>query len=89
MGDTTIFVKYDKQNIKTGDIIVFKKDGLQIIHRVIDKKDINGSIRYYTKGDANKDADNYYLTDEDIIGISKLRIKYIGYPSIWIKEMFS
>lgn len=89
MGDTTIFVKYDKQNIKTGDIIVFKKNGLQIIHRVIDKKDINGSIRYYTKGDANMSADDYYLVDEDIIGISKLRIKYIGYPSIWIKEMFS
>lgn len=89
MGDTTIFVKYDKQNIKTGDIIVFKKDGLQIIHRVIDKKDINGTIRYYTKGDANMSADDYYLVDSDIIGISKLRIKYIGYPSIWIKEMFS
>ena len=89
MGDATIFVKYEKQTIKKGDIIVFEKNGLQIIHRVIDKKNINDSIRYYTKGDANKNADNYYLTENDIIGISKIRIKYIGYPSIWIKEIFT
>ncbi len=88
-GDATIFVKYTDQKINIDDIIIYEKNGLQIIHRVIDKKNINGTIRYYTKGDANKTADDYYLLDEDIIGISKFKIKYLGYPSIWIKEMFS
>ncbi len=89
VGDATIFEKYDKQVLKVGDIIVFDKNDLQIIHRIVDIKNINGKYRYYTKGDANSDIDNWYLYDSDIIGISKVRIKYIGYPTIFIKEIFS
>lgn len=88
-GDATIFVRYDKQNIKKGDVIIFNKDKLQIVHRVVNIKDINGEVRYYTKGDANQEMDDFYLTDKDILGISKLRIRSIGYPSIWLKEIFS
>lgn len=89
IGDATIFEKYDKQVLKVGDIIVFNKNDLQIIHRVVDIKNINGQYRYYTKGDANPEMDNWYLYDSDIVGISKVKIKYIGYPTIFIKEIFS
>lgn len=88
IGDATIFKKYNKETIKKGDIIIFEKDGLQIIHRVVDITSINGEVRYYTKGDANKDIDDGYINKKDIKGISKIRIKYIGYPSIWLKHVF-
>lgn len=88
-GDATIFVSYDKQKIKVGDVIVFKKNKMQIIHRVVDIKQINGRRVYYTQGDANKKRDDNYITDDQIIGISKLRIKYIGYPTLWVKDIFS
>lgn len=89
MGDATIYEEYNGQKLLKGDIIIFNKDNLQIIHRIIDIKNINGQIRYYTKGDANKDEDNWYLTDDNIKGISRLRIKYIGYPTLFVNELFS
>lgn len=89
IGDATIFESFSNQmKIKKGDIIIFEKNKLQVIHRVVEIKNINGTIRYYTKGDANKARDKGYVTSKDIKGISKLRIKYIGYPTIWVKEIF-
>lgn len=89
MGDATIYEEYKNQKLKEGDIIVFNKNDLQVIHRIIDIKNINGEVRYYTKGDANKESDNWYLVDSNIVGISKIRIKYIGYPTLFIKELFT
>ena len=89
MGDATIYEEYKGQTLEKGDIIIFDKDNLQIIHRIIDIKNINGQIRYYTKGDANKEVDDWYLIDSNIKGISKLRIKYIGYPTLFVNQLFS
>lgn len=88
-GDATVFEKYSNQTVHEGDIIIFNRDNTRIIHRVIDIKQINNERRYYTKGDANSQIDDGYVTSKDILGITKFKIKYIGYPSIWIKEIFS
>ena len=88
MGDAIIFEEYKEQNIKLGQIVVFDYNGLQTIHRVIDIKKVNGESRYYTKGDANKTNDVGYITNQKIYGLVKLRVKYIGYPTIWIRSLF-
>lgn len=88
-GDAIIYEQYENQNIQEGDIIVFKEKGMQIIHRVVDIKNVNGEYRYFTKGDANQTLDEGYRTKNDIIGITKLRVLYIGYPTIWLRDMFS
>lgn len=88
-GDATVYEKYNNQSIKVGSIVIFNDDGIRIIHRVIDIKKINGELRYYTKGDANAQMDEDYITKKDIVGISLFKIRYIGYPSIWVKDIFS
>ena len=89
-GDATFYKAYDgKEQINEGQIIIFMKDGVRTIHRVIDVKNVNGEIRYTTKGDANQKEDEGYITNSDIIGISKFKIKFIGYPSLWIQDIFS
>lgn len=88
-GDAVIFESYDNQTIKKDQVIIFDKGSIRLVHRVIDIKNVNGQLRYYTKGDANKEIDAGYVTYKDIIGISKFRIVYIGYPTIWVKELFS
>lgn len=89
-GDAIFFEQYEKkEEIEVGQVIIFNKDNLQIVHRVVDVKKVNGEIRYTTKGDANQQNDDGYITDEDITGICKFRIAYIGYPSIWIRDIFS
>lgn len=88
-GDATIYEKYKNQEILPGQIIVFKKDNIKIIHRVVKIKTINDQKRYFTKGDANISEDDDYITESSIIGLSKLRIPLIGYPSLWIQKIFS
>ena len=89
-GDAIFFEQYDqKEEIEIGQVIIFNRDNLQIVHRVIDIKQVNGETRYTTKGDANQENDDGYITDEDITGICKFRIAYIGYPSIWVRDIFT
>ncbi|MBE6149661.1 MAG: signal peptidase I [Firmicutes bacterium] len=88
-GDAAVFERYETQDIKEGMIIIFNKNNLRIIHRVIEIQKVNGETRYYTKGDANAQPDDGYITDKDIIGVSLFKIKYIGYPSIWLRDIFS
>ena len=87
-GDCVIYVEYTGQIIKDEQIAVFKSGGTTYIHRVVDIESIDGEIRYYTKGDANAGIDAGYVTNDDIIGIVTHKIKYIGYPTIWLRELF-
>jgi signal peptidase len=59
-----------------------------IVHRVVDIKIINGITRYYTKGDANEDADAGFITDSEIVGLADKKIPFIGYPTIWMRSLF-
>lgn len=88
-GDAVLFEKYDPEThvIEEGQIIIFEKDLVKVIHRVIEVKNVNGEKRYYTKGDANQNQDDGYRTQGDIYAISKLRIPYIGYPTILIRDI--
>lgn len=89
-GDAVVYETYTgEQNITINDVIIFNKDGTRTVHRVIDMKNVNGEQRYITKGDANQQQDEGYITNEDIIGITKFRIAYLGYPSVWLSDMFS
>lgn len=88
-GDVIITEKYNNnKEIEQGQIIVFEKEQIKIVHRVIEVKNINGEKRYTTKGDTNQKADEGYITKENIKGIYKYRIKYIGCLSIWIRNFF-
>lgn len=87
-GDVIFFIN-QKDNIEKKDIIVFKKDDLRIVHRVIDIKDVNHQIRYYTKGDANQSQDDGYVTKGNVVGKVLFKIKYIGRPTLWLREIFN
>lgn len=88
-GDAVIYERYDDQIIQEGQVIVFKKDDLVIIHRVVDIKKINNQVRYFTKGDANENIDEGYVLENQIIGITNIKIAYIGYPTLWLRDLFS
>ena len=57
-------------DISVGDIVVFWSDEHQVdvIHRAVEIKDINGIKSIITKGDANKAVDLGYVTNENIVG---------------------
>ncbi len=87
-GDVALYEQYTAQTVKENEIVVFKKDDRVTVHRVVDIVHIDGENRYYTKGDANDDADYGYITDESIIGVVEGKLPYFGYPTLWLRELF-
>ena len=87
-GDAIVYEEYDDQYIKEQDVVVFLNRDLRIVHRVVKVEYINGENRYYTKGDANKDMDAGYITDADVEGVVLFKLPYIGYPSLWMRDVF-
>ena len=89
-GDAVVYEKYDNDELEVGDVIVFTKGGgdRRVIHRIVAIEPVNAKNTYITKGDANDDVDSGYVTDSDIIGIVKFKIAYIGYPTVWLHDIF-
>ena len=86
-GDVIVYEKYDDQKIKEGQVVVFLRDESKIVHRVVKIEKIGGEVRYTTKGDANEVEDDGYITDADIVGLTDVKISYIGYPTLWLREL--
>ena len=85
-GDAIILKKISADNVKMGDILVYKHNGVIIAHRVVglDRK----NMLFKTKGDNNNVVDNYDISADDVLGIVVYNVKYIGYPTIWLNEKF-
>ncbi len=88
-GDTAIFERYDDQQVAIGQVIVFEKNRDMMVHRVVDIDIINGEYRYYTKGDANEDKDPGFVTSGNLVGLVNVKIPYVGYPTLWLRSLFS
>lgn len=88
-GDAIVYERYDNKPIKEQEVIIFKDNNIKVVHRVIEIKNVNGEYRYFTKGDANKEIDPGYVTKKDIVGVTKFKIKYLGYPTLWVQDIFS
>ena len=86
IGDIVLVQKINPSSLKKGDILVFKHDRRTVIHRIVEIKNNNNESLFYTKGDANKDPDNYGITVDDVVGKARMTIKYLGYPTIWIND---
>ncbi len=85
-GDIVIVFKEDFINLKVDDVIVFKHENLDIIHRIVEIKD-NEKLTVFTKGDNNKVADGWPIAENDYVGKVIFRVKYLGYPTVWINEL--
>lgn len=85
IGDIIVSIPTPRENILIDDIIVFKSDMGIIAHRVIGFK---GDECFITKGDANRDPDPLWACSESIIGEVVFVIPGIGYPIVYLLELF-
>ena len=83
-GDVIIYEQYKNQKIEEGQVIVFYQNNDRVVHRVTRIETVGNETRYYTKGDANNTIDIGYRTRSDIIGLTDIKIAYIGYPTLWL-----
>ena len=87
-GDIVVVKKTnDYESINNGDVIVYDYHDHLIVHRLVKKVKVEGKYYFYSKGDANKDEDNYVIEEDMIIGTAKTRIPYLGLPTVWLNEL--
>lgn len=87
IGDIAIIKKCNANDINVGDIIEYQMEEYTVVHRVIEKKQKNGSFSFVTKGDNNSSPDKDEVTESQLIGKVIFKIKYLGYPSIWLTNL--
>ena len=86
-GDVVI-VDREYGNLEVNDILAYKYENKIIVHRIYKIYDNNNEYYIYTKGDANALYDKYKITKDMIIGVVKLKIPMIGYPTVLLNEIW-
>ena len=79
----------EERKIKKGDVLVYNHDNKIIVHRVIKKSNNGKTISFKTKGDYNNTKDSWTVKQEDIIGIVKFRIRWVGMPTVALNELLN
>jgi len=75
----------DKLNV--GDILVFKIGKNIYTHRITNITKDNEEYSINTKGDRiGQAADSWVVTNKSVIGVVKYKIKYLGYPTVWLSR---
>lgn len=91
-GSVAIIRKIEDNNyddLEIGDIIAYHYENKIIAHRIAKITEIGENRYFYTKGDENEDIDNYVIRQDMIMGTINTYIPFIGYPTVWINELFT
>lgn len=84
VGDVVIVKKLSSDTLKEGDIIQFIDDGIKINHRIINiTDDQSGGRVFWTKGDANREADFDPVYPQQITG----KVVFVVPKAGWITIM--
>ena len=86
VGDLIYVKKVDLSTIEEGDVITFvlNEDLVVATHRVVKVDAANQ--HFYTKGDANDDADGDPVHFNYVIGVPKFSLPLLGYVSDFIQN---
>lgn len=92
-GDVVVIRKLkvsEAEKLKENDVLQYELDGRNIVHRIVRiKEDDKGNRIFTTKGDNNNAPDVKPVTESQIRGVVKYVIPKIGYPSVWLNDVFS
>lgn len=91
-----LFLWNRESRLKVGDIIVYDSPerDIPIVHRILREHSSDKKQLILTKGDNNPVDDlflygrkkHYLERDEDVTGVTKWYIPYVGYPTIYLSE---
>lgn len=90
-GDAVIVEKISSiSDLKVDDIIEYKINDIYVLHRIVAIEQYNnGNVLYITKGDSNTNIDKEKVKFSQIIGIVRVVIPKLGYPSVLLNEYFN
>ncbi len=89
-GSVVISEKVDNpMDVQVGDILQYESSGRMITHRVVAidaAADGSGQRVFITKGD-NSPSRDIPVAAKQVVGIVRAQIPYIGYPTVWLREL--
>ena len=88
VGDITIIAKTPANNIKVGDIIEYRTvEKINVVHRVTQIQQVNGTLQFITKGDANNTADADPVIVDNVLGKVVFDVHKVGWVAIVLKGL--
>ena len=85
-GDIVLIRKVDPNTLNEQDVILYAMDQIQVFHRIIDIKYVQGVRNYTVKGDNNQYQDPKLVLGEQILGKHIATIPYIGWPGVLLQQ---
>ena len=85
-GDVVVTKEIAASELKTNDIIAFKKNNVVTTHRITAiETDEDGNLSFTTKGDNNNVEDDSKVYADEIEGIYKFKLSGLGNIAIFIQ----
>jgi signal peptidase len=88
-GDAVLFEKVNASDIAKDDILVFRREGIIVTHRVVSIESRNNTLFFITRGDNNEKPDDFETSADQVLGRVVMIGHYIGLPTLWINELFN
>jgi signal peptidase len=85
-GDIVLIRKVDPNTLNEQDVVLYAMDQIQVFHRIIDIKYVQGVRNYTVKGDNNQYQDPKLVLGEQILGKHIATIPYIGWPGVLLQQ---
>lgn len=83
-GDLVLSQPVDASVLVPGQVALFRSaDGRTLVHRV---QEVAGDGSLVTRGDANRSTDLGTVAAQDVLGLARLRVPFIGLPVVWFQE---
>ena len=85
-GDVVVVAPVPDKGLTPGYVIRFRdpaEPDRYLVHRVL-RLNPDGTI--VTKGDANQSEDSTPVALDEVSGMARLRVPYVGLPAIWLRE---
>ncbi len=85
-GDMVFIKKEEISDISESDIVQYRLDDIQVVHRIVDEKYDEGVRYFITKGDNNNTIDPSNVYEQQIMGRYMGKVPYIGWFSLIFKH---
>jgi signal peptidase len=87
LGDMVITRDVSPASIEEGDVIWFRQDGINVIHRVMEVRSERGETLFITQGDNNNAPDHQPVAANQVEGKVILVVPKIGWLSIGVRNL--
>ncbi|HHY91590.1 MAG TPA: signal peptidase I [Clostridiales bacterium] len=84
-GDIVLIKRIADEELKIGEIIQFRRNGVSVCHRIVAVAEEEKQKRYITKGDNNTKEDSEWVKPEDIKGKAVYVIPKIGKLALFLR----